>query len=95
VALIRGPDEPFVTQHPQSRTVTAGSAVSFRVATVAGQPLRYQWQFDGVDLRGATNDTLNIKAAWPAQAGHYKACVTAAGLTVTSRAALLKVVPGL
>jgi hypothetical protein len=94
VALIRGPDEPFIAQHPESRTVTAGSTVGFHVAGVAGQPLRYQWQFNGVELRGATNDALNIKAAWPAQAGHYRVRVTAAGLTVTSRAALLKVAPG-
>jgi hypothetical protein len=95
VALIRGPDEPFVTEHPQSQTVTADSPVSFRVAAVAGQPLRYQWQFNGVELRGATNDTLNIRKAWPAQTGHYRVRVTAAGLTVTSRAALLKLAPGL
>jgi len=93
VALIRGPDEPFIIQQPQSRTVSAGSAVNFRVAAVAGQPLQYQWQFNGVDLRGATNVTLNIQAAWPAQAGHYRVRVTAAGLIVTSRAALLKVAP--
>jgi hypothetical protein len=95
VALIRGADEPFLIQHPQSRIVSAGSAVSFRVAAEARQPLRYQWQFNGVDLRGATNDTLHIKAVWPAQAGHYRVRVTAAGLTVTSRAALLMVAPGL
>jgi hypothetical protein len=94
VALIRGPDEPFVTQQPQSRIVSAGSAVSFHVAAVAGQPLRYQWQFNGVDLRGASNDTLNIKAAWAAQAGHYRVRVSAARLTVTSRAALLRLAPG-
>ena len=91
VALIRGPDEPRLTRHPESRTVTAGIPVSFRVEATAVQPLRYQWQFNGVELRGATKDTLNIKAAWPAQAGHYRAVVSAAGLSIISRAALLKV----
>jgi hypothetical protein len=95
VALIRGSDEPCITQHPQCRTVSAVSTVTFRVTAVAGQPLRYQWQFNGVELRGATDDTLNIKAAWPAQQRHNRVRVTAAGLTVTSRAGLLKVVPGL
>jgi hypothetical protein len=58
---------------------------------VAGQPLSYQWQFNGVNLHGATDATLAIPAAWPAQTGHYRVLVTAAGLPVTSRAALLKI----
>jgi hypothetical protein len=93
VALIRAADEPFILQHPQSRSVQAGSPVSFRVAAVAGQALSYQWQFNGGDLRGATQEVLALKAAWPAQAGHYRARVTAAGLMIPSRAALLGITP--
>jgi hypothetical protein len=93
IAMIRGPDEPFIIQHPQTQTVTAGAAASFHVAATAGQPLTYQWQFNGINLRGATQDTLSIKAAWPAQAGHYRALVAAAGLTIASRPALLKMAP--
>jgi len=91
VALIRGTNEPFITQHPQSQSVMAGAPVSFDVTAIAGQPLSYQWQFNGVDLQGATGDTLEIKAGWPAQAGLYRVVVTAAGLPVTSRPALLKI----
>jgi hypothetical protein len=91
VVLIRSPDEPSITQHPQTQTVTAGAPASFHVGAVAGQPVTYQWQFNGINLRGATQDTLQINSAWPAQAGHYRALVTAAGLTITSRPALLKI----
>ena len=93
VVLIRGPDEPFITQHPQSQSVAAGAPASFHVGAGAGQPLTYQWQFNGINLRGATQDTLQIKAAWPAQAGHYRVLVSAAGLTISSRAVLLKIAP--
>jgi hypothetical protein len=92
IAMIRGPDEPYITQHPQTQTVVAGAPASFHVSATAGQPLTYQWQFNGINLRGATQDTLQIKAAWPAQAGHYRALVTAAGLTITTRPALLKII---
>jgi hypothetical protein len=91
IALIRNTNEPFITQHPQ--TVTAGAPASFHVVAAAGQPVTYQWQFNGINLRGATQDTLQIKAAWPARAGHYRVLVTAAGLTIASRPALLKVSP--
>jgi alpha-tubulin suppressor-like RCC1 family protein len=93
IAMIRGPDEPFIIQHPQTQTVTAGAPASLHVAATAGQPPTYQWQFNGINLRGATQNTLSIKATWPAQAGQYRALVTAAGLTVASRPALLKMAP--
>jgi hypothetical protein len=91
VVLIRNSNEPFITQHPQSQIVTEGTAASFHVGG-PGQPLTYQWQFNGINLRGATQDTLQIKAAWPAQAGHYRVLVSAGGLTITSRAALLRII---
>jgi len=93
IALIRNSNEPFITQHPQSQSVAAGAPASFHVTATAGQPPTYQWQFNGINLRGATRDTLQIKAACPAQAGHYRALVTAAGLTVATRPALLKITP--
>jgi hypothetical protein len=91
--MIRNSNEPFITQHPQSQSVAAGAPASFHVAAVADQPLTYQWQFNGINLRGATQDTLQLRAAWPAQAGHYRALVTATGLTIASRPSLLKIVP--
>jgi hypothetical protein len=93
VVLIRNSNEPFITQHPQSQTVAAGAPANFHVGAVAGQPLTYQWQFNGINLRGATQETLQIKTAWPAQAGHYRVLVSAAGLAVASRPALLKILP--
>jgi hypothetical protein len=91
--IVRSADEPLIQQHPTSLTVASGSPVTFAVTATAGQPLSYQWQFNNLNLRGATNGHLTIKAAWPAQAGLYRAVVTAAGLPVKSRAALLVVQP--
>jgi hypothetical protein len=92
--IVRSPNEPFILQHPVSRTVVAGTSVTFSVSATAGQPLSYQWQFNNLNLRGATNSMLTITAAWPAQAGFYRAVVTAAGLPVKSRPALLVVQSG-
>jgi hypothetical protein len=63
--------------------------VTFSVSAAAGQQLGYHRQFNNMDLRGATNSVLAIKTVWPAQAGLCRAVVTAAGLPVKSRAALL------
>jgi Regulator of chromosome condensation (RCC1) repeat len=93
VVLIRNSNEPFITQHPQSQSVAVGAPATFHVGAAAGQSLTCQWQFNGINLRGATQDTLQIKAAWPAQVGHYRVLVSAAGLTITSRAALLRIIP--
>lgn len=92
VALIHDSNEPFITAHPLSQTVASGSSVSLHVTASAGQPLTYQWQFNGVNLHGATNNVLQFNG-WPAQAGIFRVLVTAAGLTVTSRGALLKITP--
>jgi hypothetical protein len=91
IAMMRGPDEPYIIHHPQTQIVTAGTPASFHVSAGGSQPLTYQWQFNGINLRGAMQETLLIKTAWPAQAGHYRVMVTAAGLIIASRPALLKI----
>lgn len=51
---------PSITQHPASQTVAAGQPVTFNVAASGVQPLRYQWQRNGVNITGATSSSFTI-----------------------------------
>jgi hypothetical protein len=90
---------PTITSQPVSRSVDAGTTVSFSVAVTGTQPLRYQWQLNGVGLidggsvSGATTSTLALANVQPTQAGNYSVVVTGPGGTVTSSNALLAVTP--
>lgn len=51
---------PVVTQPPASQTVTEGRAVTFRVEVANFLGPTFRWQRDGVDVAGATNQTLSL-----------------------------------
>src|SRR5262249_53273010 len=80
----------FVTQ-PASLTATQGAGAVFW-PTVTGSSLKYQWQFNGADLPGATSNRLAFASAQPAQAGTYTLIVSNATATLTSSVASLSVV---
>jgi hypothetical protein len=52
-----------ITAQPQSVIATAGQEVTFSVAATGTGSLAYQWQFDGQDLPGETDDSLVVSAA--------------------------------
>ncbi|HEY5040777.1 MAG TPA: immunoglobulin domain-containing protein [Verrucomicrobiae bacterium] len=95
---------PFITLQPVSQTVTNGATVQLHARAVGAQPLvyipqryvlkplSYQWQFNGVNLAGATNADLILTNAAAARAGSYQAVVTNYLGSVTSKAAQLNVV---
>jgi hypothetical protein len=56
--------------------VPAGGATTLSAAAYANQYATYQWQFDGVDIPGATNSTLTLSdLAW-ANSGSYRAIIS-------------------
>src|SRR6185369_9262415 len=73
-AVLSGP--VVVSQQPRSQAVSPGSNVIFRVAASGFGSLSYQWQFNGENLAGATNDTLAIISAQLANEGAYRAAVS-------------------
>ncbi len=83
---------PVVIRQPDSQTAVAGSTVVFDLE-VKGSPLAYQWQFNGVNIPGATSPTLQFASVQLADAGHYTVVISNAAGSVTSLAAALKVVP--
>lgn len=80
-----------VTTPPQSQTVNSGATVSFTVSASGTPPLSYQWLTNGVDLAGATNQTLTLTNVTTANAGSYAVRVSNAGGSVVSGSATLTV----
>jgi alpha-tubulin suppressor-like RCC1 family protein len=87
------PVAPSISTQPQALTVAAGQATSFSVLAQGSQPLRYQWQRDGVDIPGAQASSYDIAAVTALDAGaRYRAVVRNDAGQVASAEALLRVV---
>ncbi|MEI7938094.1 MAG: LamG-like jellyroll fold domain-containing protein [Verrucomicrobiota bacterium] len=83
------PDYPIITQQPQSRTVSAGSNVTFTLTASGRAPLGYQWRLNGTNITGATGTSLTLSNVQPALAGNYTLRVTNTyGSAVSSNAVL-------
>ncbi|HEY3762388.1 MAG TPA: immunoglobulin domain-containing protein [Verrucomicrobiae bacterium] len=78
-----------ITTQPGSQSVLGGSTVMFRVGVSGQLPFFYQWQFDGTNLWGATNEPLVLTNVMVSQSGLYSVIVTNAyGSAVSSNATL-------
>ena len=82
---------PTIIVQPGSQAVLPGADVTFRFTAAGTEPLAYQWQWNGTNIVGATNDTLTLTNVQPAQAGGYGVVVTNVAGSVTSVVALLTV----
>lgn len=79
------PTVPVVTVGVQGGTVTTGSNPTLSV-TAYGSGLTYQWQFDGVNIPGATAPTLQLSNFGTNQDGTYGVTITnsSGGSTTTT-----------
>lgn len=62
---------PVITQNPLSRTVTAGSTVTFAANGTGDAPLSFQWFFNGLPLTNALSPTLTLTNVQLANVGLY------------------------
>jgi pectate lyase/pectin methylesterase-like acyl-CoA thioesterase len=85
------PLPPSIVTQPNSQTVITGSNVTFTVAASGEPPLTYQWKKNGVEIAGATTDTLALTNVQLPDAGIYTVTVSNAGGTVGSAPATLSV----
>lgn len=100
---------PVVTEHPQSQVVAGGQTFSLRVSAAGSidftQPymgfgiedldFTYQWRKGGVNIGGATANTLTISNATSTDDGSYDCVITSmvgAG-SVISNSATISVLP--
>lgn len=82
----------FITAHPQPVNVRETSNAVMSISVYSGAPpVTYQWQFNGVDIPGATGPILNINGARDVDDGMYRVVVTDQVGPVTSQAARLTV----
>jgi hypothetical protein len=75
-ALVRVFAPPAITQQPQGLIAIAGEPAALGVSAAGTPPLEYQWNFNGVDLSGATSASLEFSSLQPADAGNYFVTVT-------------------
>jgi hypothetical protein len=84
---------PLITSQPASQTVSSGSNATFSVNVSTGTTLSYQWYFNSVLIKGATNNSYTLTKAQFTNAGPYYVNVINAGGTVKSSTAKLNVNP--
>jgi hypothetical protein len=83
---------PVITIQPSDKTVNAGETATFSVAATGTAPLSYQWQKDGVNITGATDDSYTTPATALSDNGStFQVIVTSDTGSVTSDAATLTV----
>jgi alpha-tubulin suppressor-like RCC1 family protein len=76
VSFTPGGTAPTVTNQPSSQNVLAGATVTFSASAVGTLPLRFQWQFNGADIPGATNPTFVVVSAQPRHVASYRLVVS-------------------
>jgi hypothetical protein len=80
---------PTITAQPTNRTVNVGDTAGFSVTVTPPGSLKYQWNFNGTNIAGATNASLTLTNIQFSQAGNYFVLVTNPwGSIVSSNAAL-------
>lgn len=77
-----------INTQPDDESVCAGDNVTLSVAAV-GNNVTYQWQLDGVDISGATSNSLTLNSVAQNDAGDYTVVVSDACNDVTSSVASL------
>jgi hypothetical protein len=82
---------PTITTQPESKTVTAGTSVSFSVVATGNPTPTYQWQKGVNGISGATAATYTIASPASGDAGSYTVTVSNSIGAVTSSAATLTV----
>lgn len=83
---------PTIVNHPLSQTIMQTTPVTFTVSA-SGVGLGYQWQFNNVNIPGATTASYTIANVLPANAGNYRVIVTNTAGSATSNPATLTVTP--
>jgi large repetitive protein len=83
---------PVINSEPESQSVNQGNSTTLSVGATGTMPFSYQWRKGGVNIDGATSETLGISNAQPSDAGSYDVVVSNVAGSVTSAAAVITVV---
>jgi hypothetical protein len=67
---------PMIVEQPVNHSRCFSGHVTFRVRAVGGEPLLYQWQFNGTNLPGMTGSELTLTNVQTNHQGSYCVLVT-------------------
>ena len=84
---------PTIARQPADLSVYAGKTVAFTVQASGSPPLSYQWDKAGTPIPGATSSTCTLPNVQFSDAGSYRVTVSNDYGAVTSRQAVLAVLP--
>jgi alpha-tubulin suppressor-like RCC1 family protein len=87
--LTVAPALPVVTSPPTDVSTIPGVGATFSVIARGTEPLAYQWQFNEVDIPGATNSVLGLSGVRWDKVGGYRAVVKNSVGSVPSASAKL------
>jgi uncharacterized delta-60 repeat protein len=65
------PAAPVIIQNPVSVVANIGDTVTFTANAIGGQPLRYFWRLNGLNIPGTHGPTLTLTNVQPGQVGEY------------------------
>lgn len=67
---------PFVASPLKDQVIYSGQNATFSTTASGSEPITYQWQFNGTNLDGAINSTLNLTNVPLSAAGCYQITVS-------------------
>jgi len=83
---------PVISGQPTAQTVDANSQATFTVTATGSGTLKYQWEFNGNTISGATNTSYTIPSASTNDVGLYDVVVSNSDGQTSSGTALLTVI---
>jgi gliding motility-associated-like protein len=90
VATLTVNTPPAIVSQPAPLTSCEGTTVIFTVNATGGG-LSYQWRKNGLNIGGATGQSLTLSSITPSSAGNYDVVITGTCGSATSNAAMLTV----
>ena len=88
LALASGQLLPLILQEPVNQYALPGDTVMFLSKAQGFASVQYQWQFDGVNIAGATNASLTLTNVQSGNVGSYQVIISDAVGAVTSDTAV-------
>ena len=82
---------PFIIMQPIPQTVVPGTNTTLSVGAGGSLPIYYQWQFNGTNIDGATNNFLSFASVQLTNRGYYDVVLSNAYGTVVSTNVFLHV----
>ena len=92
LALRTGVLTPLILEQPVSQGVLAGDAATYHVRVSSRRQPTYQWQKDGINISGATNETLEVSSVQSGNQGTNRVWVSNGAGSVCSAEATLELI---